>query len=232
VQNIEHIQSNIDKFYLNNIDPRAKCDNYTNNPFDYVFNQKYDESYENIEAVHLGNYSKFNPIENSDKILNFKKIVSKLELKDSLKNYFDKYQNQINFDEETLGVHIRLCDMNIVHGLDYGIVTYQEYENCIERFVDKTNKIFVCSDNNESINKLIKKYGKKINYVPNMIRADTEVENTMQLQINYLNTETFWIESFLDMLLLSKCSSIICRTSNLANASIIFSNSIKNVIRL
>jgi hypothetical protein len=34
------------------------------------------------------------------------------------------------------------------------------------------------------------------------------------------------------MFLLSKSSSLICRSSNVANASIIFSNSIKKIIRL
>lgn len=53
----------------------------------------------------------------------------------------------------------------------------------------------------------------------------------MQLQFDMVNSEEFWVDSFLDMLSLSKCGDIICRVSNLNNASISF-NGDKNVHKL
>lgn len=232
IQNLENISPETDIFYFNNIDERARASNITNNPFDYVIKQNYDSTFREVNTVHLGNYSKFKPIENCTKISNFKKITSKIQLADSLKEELNFYENKFNFDEKTLGIHIRLCDMNIAHANDYGILFYSDYENHIEKYINEFDKIFIASDNNESIDKLIKKYGNKMNYVPDIIRAQTENEDTIMLQISNFNTERFWIESFLEMLLLSRCSAMICRTSNLANASIVFSNTLKSIIRL
>jgi hypothetical protein len=102
----------------------------------------------------------------------------------------------------------------------------------LTKIVTKESKIFVASDNYESIEKLIKIYGNQINFVPNMLRVNKEEDNSYEFQIENLSNPSFWIESFLDMILLSKCSTLICRTSNFSNASVCFSNTIEDVIRL
>ena len=232
IQNIENINPNMNNFYFNNVDPRAVSHSKTNNPFDYVIQQKFDESYVDFNTIHLGNYSKFNPIENCNKINNFKNIISKIEFSDKLNKMIENCENQIKFDEHTIGIHIRLCDMNIVHASDYGIISYEDFDKCLEKEITEKTNIFVASDNNESIDKLRQKYGNIVNYVPNLMRASSETENTAHFQENHLGIEEFWLESFLEMFLLSKSSSLICRSSNVANASIIFSNSIKKIIRL
>ena len=95
----------------------------------------------------------------------------------------------------------------------------------------RTN-IFVASDNEESILKLKTIFGNRISYVPNLIRAKTEIEDSSTLQSDNFRSTKFWQEAFLEMLLLSKCSTLICRTSNVANMAIISSNSIKKIIML
>ena len=49
----------------------------------------------------------------------------KKELLDEVKYYQDKF----NIDESTVGVHIRLTDMNIVHGNDYGVLTFEDFKS-------------------------------------------------------------------------------------------------------
>lgn len=232
LQNIENMNPNMNNFYFNNVDVRAISNNTTKNPFDYVMQQDFKQNYSNFNAIHLGNYSKFNPIENCRKISNFKKIVSKIKFSDNLKKMIQIYENQLNFDENTIGIHIRLCDMNIVHANDYGIIVHEDYDRCLEKQITNKTNIFIASDNNESIDKLKLKYGNIVKYVPDLIRATYDFEDTTSLQEKYLRSEELWLQSFLEMLLLSRCNSLICRSSNLANASIIFSNSIKKITRL
>ena len=65
-----------------------------------------------------------------------------------------------------------------------------------------------------------------------MLRGVSEVEDTGHLQAENLSTKKLWEEAFLDMMLLSKCSQLVCRTSNVVNASILFSDTIQSVIRI
>jgi len=232
IQNAEALNPEISNFYFNNVDNRAKSNNFSQNPFDFVINQNYNNNYIDFNAIHLGNYSKFNPIEHSNKLNNFKKIITKIKLTDKLSNLVKDYEKQIQFTQNTVGIHIRLCDMNIVHGKDYGVLQYQDFDNCLKQTINEKSKIFVASDNMQSIEKLKEQYGDRIFYIPNMIRASTEVEDTTHFQEKLLGSESIWLESFLEMLLLSKCQTLICRSSNLANASIIFSNTMEKVIRL
>ncbi len=232
IQNAEFINSNVKRIYFHNLDQRAIAINSTKNPFDYVLKQEYDEHYLDISAIHLGNYSKFNPIESSNKLLSFKKISSTIKFSSELLELVQKYENLIKFDNNTIGVHIRLCDMNINHANDYGIINYEDYDAQIEKIISYENRIFVASDNNQSIDKLKNKYGDKVLFVPDLLRATTETEDTFLMQEKYLGSKQLWIESFLEMLLLCKCNTLICRTSNLANASIIFSKTLENIIRI
>jgi hypothetical protein len=137
-------------------------------------------------------------------------------------------KKKIGIDDSTVGVHVRLTDMNIIHGKDYGVLSFEDFKTQL----NPDTKYFISSDNNESINKLKELFGNNINYVKDMIRSEFENENSESLRLNNFKNPQFWIESFLEMLLLSKCGTLICRSSNLSNASIINSKTIKNIIRL
>jgi hypothetical protein len=233
---IQYLEScnidNVDRFYFNNCDTRATADNFDGNPFNFVINQSFDNSFESLNAIHLVNYSTYNPIEKSSKINNYKKIVAKISLTDRLINLVKHYEKQFGFDQNLIGIHIRLTDMNTIHGKDYGIAQYEDFSNSLKNVLDKKTRIFVASDNDESISKLIEEFGERVFYVPNLKRALREDEDPFSLREKELGNESIWIEAFLEMLLLSKCNTIICRSSNLSNASILFSNSIQKVIRI
>lgn len=224
-----------DSYYLNVTDTnRTDCD-----IFDCVLDQtlSFDTTIESnnvikdVDCQHFGNYSKFNPIENSPNLPKYSEIIKKFKIKKELLDEVKYYQDKFNIDESTVGVHIRLTDMNIVHGNDYGVLTFEDFKSKMRPDV----KYFVASDNNESLKKLKDLYGDNINYVDGLIRGELESDDTSTMFLNnpvVFKNKQFWHDSFLEMLLLSKCSELICRTSDLSNVAIIYSETIKNVIRL
>lgn len=214
-----------DSYYFNITDTRTDHD-----IFDCVLDQTLFIDNE-VDCQHLGNYSKFNPIENSPNLPKYSEIIKKIKLKKELLDKVEYYQNKFNIDESTVGVHIRLTDMNIVHGNDYGVLSFEDFKSQMNPNV----KYFVASDNYESLKKLKELYGDNINYVDGLIRSKLETDDTSTMFLNnpvVFKNKQFWKDSFLEMLLLSKCSKLICRTSDLSNVAIIYSDTIKNIIRL
>ena len=200
--------------------------NIENNLFDFALEQnelpKYDIT---LQSRKFKSYNKMF----SDSDLPFFKVVfDKLVIKDSVLNRVDE-----NISEDTLGIHIRLTDMNTLHGGNYGIRDYNSYLKVINSVI-KGNRdiknIFVSSDNIESIDKLSKEFDIITNSdISN--RNATEVDGTLYnktLKENHLE-EKFWVDSFLDMISLAKCGRLVKGVSSLSNTSIIVSNTLKDV---
>lgn len=122
--------------------------------------------------------------------------------------------------------------MNIYHKNDYGNLVFEDFLNEIQKIKDEGKKIFVASDNNESLSKLKSLYNDDIVYVDGFLRGETETEDTLILQKNHFKDVRLWEEAFIEMLLLSRCGTLICRTSNVNNVAIIYSNNLKNIIRI
>jgi hypothetical protein len=120
--------------------------------------------------------------------------------------------------------------MNWLHK-EHGEVNFNDFAKNINLILEEhpeINTIFVASDNNESIDKLVRRYKDRIKFIPNLIRTELENSNSFELQRKNMHTKTFWEESFLDMMMLSKCKYLLHRTSNLANAALLFSDTITN----
>lgn len=217
------INYDFESLYLNITDERT-----ISNAFDFVLDQKIQDISTTISCKNLGTYDKKNPIEKSVNFNIYKELIKNIKIKKNILNKVDEYIKNLNIDENTIGVHVRLTDMNIHHEKQYGVLTF---ENFVSNMTTDNN-YFIASDNHESIQKLNEIFGNNIKYVPEMIRCEKENDDSTILQIDNFKNEKFWVESFIEMLLLSKCNKIVCRTSNLINASIIHSNNIKEIIRL
>jgi len=202
--------------------------------FDHVLDQSRDGVDATCNSVYLRGYSGYNPIELSKEFLNLKRVTRTVKFKQEFNTLVENAITKLGIDKNTIGVHIRLCDMNMAHGVDYGIASYEDYRKLLDPIMLNAEvKLFVASDNYESIEKLKRDYGKdRIVYVEGMLRGVSEVDNTGPLQVENLSTKKLWEEAFLDMMLLSKCSQLVCRTSNVVNASILFSDTIQSVIRI
>lgn len=197
------------------------------NHFDSIFDQSRDNSFTNlsVRGAPRGNYTNRKPIENSKNLNYYKNLVNSLKFNNNFLEKVSLYEKYI--DSDTIGVHVRLTDMNILHP-EYGIVGIEDYISNMEN----GKKYFVASDNEESLQKLENIYKNNIIYVPYLKRAKLENDNSYKLQIKNLENSDFWQEAFLEMYLLSKCGTLLCRTSNVANCSIIHSKTIKKIIRI
>lgn len=232
IQRIDERKFNVEDCYFNVIDERA-LNEYNFNPFDYVLEQKVNQQYTAFNCGVLPSYNSkgymgYSKVEQSPEFLNLKRIASELKYKEELLERVNAIELPLN----TVGVHLRMCDMNTVHAEEYGLLTFEDYVEAIEKEITSENKIFVASDNEESIKKLQIIFKDRILFVDGMIRCALETDDSFQLQLDYFKNKEFWVEAFLDMLLLSRCSKLICRTSNLANMAIISSNTIQKIIML
>lgn len=221
LQNLSNLQ--YDKFYFNITDKRTE-----ENMFDNIFFQKYDNTYINTDASFNYTYSNNRPIELSVKFQKYKEIINNLNFNENLLEKLNFYKNKLSINKDTIGVHLRLTDMNIYHKNDHGFVQFEKYLN----YFSKNKQYFVASDNEESLIKLKNLYGDSIKYIPDLIRGKHENEDTFKLQIDNFKNKDLWEQAFLEMLLLSECSTLICRTSNLSNAALIHSKTLKDIIRI
>ena len=231
LQYLERNRCNLEECYLCVSDPRAlnEC-NY--NPLDYVFNQELLKEFEYRVATCTCTYTAKKRIDESEAYDTLKKLANSLQYKEEFLNLVNRYVEEFSIDRDTVGIHVRLCDMNIHHKNDYGQLTYSDFLKVIKEEIAPESKLFVASDNLESLIKLKEEFGDRVKYVPDLIRAQLETDDSYELQLKYFKTKELWVEAFLEMMLLSKCSKFICRTSNLANMSIITSNTFKKVIML
>ena len=164
---------------------------------------------------------------NQPDILFLRKLARKLKFNKRVKRLIKIEESKIDF-KNSLGVHIRLTDMNRIHP-EHGAVNFDDFVKNINLILEEhpeINTIFVASDNNESIEKLRNKYKDRVKFINNLNRCETELGDSYKLQLENYHKKEFWEHSFLDMMMLSKCKYLLHRTSNVANAALVFSDTI------
>ena len=241
-ENIKNIsfQQNLAWTYDNKIKEYVKIDKMESsynpedlNMIDFIFDQpKITEDYERIKGF-TGPCTIKNSKRNVDvkadqsDILFLRKLARKLKFNKRMKMLIKNEEEKIDFNN-ALGVHIRLTDMNGIHP-EYGILNFNDFEKMIDLILKEHKEIktiFVASDNNESIKKLVNKYSNRIKFIDYLNRCEKESENSYELQLINHESKEFWEHGFLDMMMLSKCKYLLHRTSNVANASLVFSDTI------
>jgi len=201
--------------------------NGVKNLFDHVIIQNKNDKYDTVLIARK--FKTYNRMFQDNDLPFFKKLMNKVKLDNKLINSIN---NEIT--NNTLGVHIRLTDMNSLHGKNYGTRNFSDYEKIINKALsENTNitNIFVSSDNLESINKLKKKYNVIFNEsISNRHTKEIDKNNEYNkfLRSNHI-LNTFWFDSFLDMISLSKCGVLVKGVSSLSNTSIIISDNLKKV---
>jgi len=232
---IETDISNIPKYKICCSNPNHLVTNayWFNNIFVYDTNVHY-------EAIPVYNVDLtfYNAYLDKEKLILLKKIVYINEIQPSILDKVNVYAKKFYISENSLGVHIRLTDMNHVHGSDYGIYTIESYIIKIDDMLQKYKNIdhlFIASDNNVSIKTIKNNYNDKIriSYIEEYTRNPVEHVTNSDFTFNRLNIESSYpIEVFTEMLVLSKCSYFIHRISDFANFAIIYSDTFKDVLCL
>ena len=216
---------------------RHPLDNLNQVYFDYqdTFNYVFDQSlpspakviytHKDISAY---NDNGFLPV-NDKPLIN--QIVNKLKIHPDI-----KVNPQIT--DRTLGIHIRLTDLMTAD------IRYNNNPYTTEDIIESTynimesgdyDNIFIASDNTESL----EKFDKKFNFIHNNSQFiyHQEVDPTRDSDYLWLErfetpqeeTKAFVQEAFLDMYSLSKCGGLMRIGSNLAVASLMFSNTINKI---
>jgi len=212
--------------------------NITNDLFNLDFFDKIYEYDDNQDTIYLSDddittsYSNYiDAYDNQKNIKESNYLINLNKLRPNIQLMISDYLHRYSISNKTLGVHIRLTDMNKVHGDQHGIRSYEDYLEKIKDVLsenDSIENIFLSSDNNESIEKLIKDLPNiKINYIADNLRCDYENSDNLKLQIYNLKNDDYVISCFIDMYLLSKCAYLVHRISGFSLCSILYSNTHK-----
>ena len=220
---------NVENIYLNPLD--FYWIKSGANSFDWVFDQYYDDTFHEVECINNGTYSRegdgYGAIEQCKELPDLKQLCSKLKFKKEITDVVEKYSKLIG--DDCLGVHLRTGDMNTGHH-QYGIFFTEDYINKIKELRPK--RIFLASDNYASIEIIKKAIDCDVIYVDGMRREEDESFDYSHVSVNYIDTPRHWQEAFIDCLLLSKCTEMLCRVSNVPNAAQLFSNTLTKIHRL
>lgn len=131
----------------------------------------------------------------------YSKIIDTLKINPDILEYVEDFVNYWN--DEIIGVHIRTWYASGERSLWHH---NSLFETEIDKF-DKDRKIFLCSDNSETIKYFTERYGNRIITHPQKIHTmnpySVSVYDTHQNDIQLI------VDGFIDCLILSKCATII-----------------------
>jgi hypothetical protein len=201
----------------------------------FVTDQKFDETYRYHGFLPVGSwYDRNRPIEHSPRLNDYKRVLKKIHIKNEIKTRVDNLCKLVNINETTLGVHVRLTTMSLHNHVP---VTIENYFDAVDKELEsgRWNGIYVSTDNVESLVKMEQKYSRWIRYYPNLLRLPKETignDNEWAWEYDMFFHKKFWQESFMEAMTLAKCGGLVCRDSNFSNAAIVFSDTIKQVIRV
>lgn len=232
---LEILVGHLDSHSINRFKIRIQDSSFFVNKhiFDNIFdcNGLQDE----LEILTASKIVKFIKVLDSPHYDVMRSIVSKNKLSPILLNKVEHYKEQFKIDVNTLAIHIRLTDMNVYHVEDHGYRSFGDYCTKLNEMLEKytnINSIYIMSDNMESIQKLKNMYSDKykVNYIIDNIRPAEEEGNCLNFVINQYNTEPdIEIKIFTEILIASACSYFIYRVSDVANFTILYSNTFKAI---
>jgi hypothetical protein len=210
------------------------------NPYEHVVNyaldQQADSTYQYRGFLPVGKmYDRNDPIESSPRLDDYKRVLGKLHIKNEIKTRVDNLCKLVNINESTLGVHVRLTTMSL--HTNYVPATIEDYYHAVDTELETGNYtgLYVATDNVESLVKMEQRYGNIIRYYPNLLRLPTEYIRNVEdwsWEFDMFFRRQFWQESFMEAMTLARCGGMVCRDSNFSNAAIVFSNTLKNIVRV
>jgi len=225
IPNVEDIDSLYIDIDRDRIDKTRQM-NLNLNPFDFVLEQSDDNITRTVKP--LNNYINYTNILENPNYKKLSTVCSKLKIKDVV---LDRIDNSIT--EDTLGVHVRITDMNLMHP-EYGKPSTKDYIKKINELTNekKFKNIFVASDNKKSIELI----GNDFDILFNNVNNRSKHEHGGLNHTTYLRRQSgesqFWIDSFVEMISLSRCGELLYKMSSLNSASVLFSNTIKKTYRI
>jgi len=202
----------------------------------YILDQQLDHTYQYQGILPVGpSYDKEYRIEDSPRLQDYRRVISKLKFRQDVIQNAEKCCATAGINQRTLGVHVRLTTMNL-HTI-YQQVTLDDYIQQIEKSYARGNydKIFIASDNQESLELLSRHFGNLITSYPDFHRYSYAVlrnESDWALEADWFFHESNWHQAFYEMITLAHCGGLVCRESNLANMAVVWSRSLQQIDRV
>jgi len=228
---------NIENLYFNITDTRMPGNHY----FDYILDQKLDDTYKAIECKYMGIYGQddlhnqhkitgkpLGPLEDSPDLMKYKEIAKKIKIHSHIRENVADLKKNFNIGDKTLGVHLRATGNNYDHCY-LGMHLSSDYMNKIDEIlkIHDIDNIFLATDNEESIKILSDRYGDMINYRDITLRAKGERDGDWYgHHVGYrmrISDKVMWDEVIVDVLLLAECPYMLCRVGNPSHGAMMFS---------
>ena len=175
-----------------------------------------------------------------EQLPHLKTILSKLSFQDEVENDFSSFIENNKIGKNSLGVHIRITDMNHVHP-EHGVHHFDDYVKIIDQIHHSYDNIFVASDNIESIQKMKDLYPDKVVYFDDTVHVEsTETANHLIKVVQQWKQHgdpwnqrsspwtredpRAWQEIFREVMVLSRCGFLLGRSSSVSLCAILFSD--------
>jgi hypothetical protein len=202
---------------------RYKDASYGENVWEYYFEQPYNITLAERENIYTkdvwlnGHLSiECRPSIETRRIANLmctEYIRLKQHVVKKINNFWLEHKNK---NETVLAVHKRGTD----HVTDAPLLSISEYYEAVDRYIDRYDKLLICSDEEYSINDFKKRYGNSKVIAYNSIRAETPtnigVHHSVGTRDPYRMGEDVVIETYL----MSQSNMLIKTVSNVSNSSL------------
>lgn len=138
-----------------------------------------------------------------------------IKLQDNVINELAKYQHYFDNNSKILGVHIRGKDINTTQHHPFG-PTLEQIFRYTDEMLNKyqIDKIFLACEDLDYFNQFTKKYHDKV-FFADIYRSSKL--NSFNLNPRENHRYLLGLEVLTETLLLSKCSHMLCSSSNIAN---------------
>lgn len=160
-------------------------------------------------------------------------INNHLKFHPKLLSLVEYWCKKLQIDNNTLAVHLRLTDLNDAHSYELGKCFIEDYVKVVKLALKENpsiNKIFVATESNTNLQIFKSQIDIPVVFVPNLRRTSSKEENYALFykeQVKFLKQPNYSREVFLDLMLLSKCCTLVGRMSAVTNTSIILNNQLE-----
>lgn len=143
---------------------------------------------------------------------------------------------KLGIDKNTLGVHLRLSDMT-KNSKYSGIVsranTMEEYVKCTKHILvenSNINKIFVMGENENLIAEFKTYFDLPVvNYEDCLLGTLDDEDGFYKEQCTFILDAKYWFDTYVDILISSKCHIFLAASSSVSNNVIIFNEVLKKL---
>jgi hypothetical protein len=158
-----------------------------------------------------------------------KYIKKYIRIKENITQEVDDFYNINMKGNNVIGIHIRGTDKGTANAASntMRIVKPSEYVKEIDKYLQehKTSKIFVATDQEQSLEYMKSVYGEKIISYPSLRSKSNLAPFQMQEGNNYLKAK----DVFIECLLLSRCEYLLKCTSAVGEAALWFNPELKSI---